>query len=131
MSDGEDDVTLAACVELLRGVVAAERQGLFAENLLVRGCRGDHLRQVQRVRGRQQHHIDGAVVEDGVEITRQIEIMFGAKASRPLDVGLDRARYLEAAMAMRRANQVAAPATEPNNRAIDHLNSLGTAEGRM
>jgi hypothetical protein len=92
MSDGKDNAGLAAGVEHPRGMVAMEREGLFAEHLLLGGRRRDHLRQMQRVRGRQQNGIDGAIGEHGVEIGRQVETVFGAKASRARHLGFDRAR---------------------------------------
>lgn len=125
VSDGEDDTGRVAGIEHPRGVVAAECQRLFAEYVLLRGCRGDHLRQMQRMRRGEQNGIDGVVGEHGVEIGGQVEFMFGAKASRAFDVGLDRSGQFQAAVAVCCTNQVAAPAAEPDNRAMDHVRSPG------
>src|SRR6202035_3229627 len=110
-------------------VVATQRERLFTEYLLA-GCGGDdHLIDVLGMRRRQQDRVDRAIAEDVVEIVGQVEMMFGAKPSRVVDVGLDGPNYLQASLAARSLGEIAAPAAQTDDCAIDHLGSSIRAFG--
>src|SRR5882757_7771877 len=83
------------------------------------------------MRGCQQHGIDGAVGDHGVEIVGQIEMVQGAEIAGAPEIGLHRAGYLEAGLGGG-FDQVAAPAAQSHDRAMDHLVSpVGPRAGRI
>jgi hypothetical protein len=94
MSDRENHARIAAGAEHALGVVATQRERLFAEYLLASRGGDDHLIHVQGVRRCQQDCVDRVIGKDVVEIAGQVEMMFGTEPSRIVDVGLDGPRYL-------------------------------------
>ncbi len=70
-----------------------QRERLFTEYLFAGSGSGDHLVQVQGMRRYQQNRVDCAIVKDVLKIAGQVEMMFGTKASRVVEIGLDRAGY--------------------------------------
>ena len=99
-------------------MVAAKRQGLFAKQLLSRGSRGDHLGAMQRMRRRQQHRVNGGIVEDGIKTAGEVDLAVRAKTSRPLDVDLDGTGDLEAIEVAGGIDQTAAPAAKACDGAV-------------
>ena len=124
VSDREHCARLPAGVEHPRRIGAAERQRLFAEHLFSRGGAGHHLRGMQRMRRRQQHRVDRRIRQHGIEAAGQLQMMFGAKATRAVDIGFDGANDFEPRMTGRRPDELPAPAAEADNRRVDHRESF-------
>src|ERR1700694_5625748 len=88
MSDSEHHACVATSSKPPGRIGAGERKRLLAENLLARARAGDHLRRMQRMGRCQQHGVDGAVSEDGIQIAAQLKMMLRAKTLRSFDVRL-------------------------------------------
>src|ERR1700755_3245349 len=131
MPDGEDYARIVAGAKHPFGVLSMQGKRLFAKHVLARVGGGDHLIEVQGMRCRQQDRLNGTVAKDCVEIVGQVEMMFSAKTSRALDVGLDRADHVEPTAATRGFHEIAAPAAQPDDGAIDHVgSSMRRRDGR-
>jgi len=95
MSDREQDVGPAAGSKHLARIDAAKRQRLLAKYLFSRDRSGADLGLVQGMWGRHQDGVDGGIAEHGVEIAGQCDAARDAKIARTLEVGFDRAEYLQ------------------------------------
>jgi hypothetical protein len=100
---------------------SGQRQWLFAEHLLAGRGAGDHLGRMQRMRRRQQHRLDGAIAEHGLQIVGQLKIMARAEALRGADLRLDGADDPDAIVAERSLDKGAAPSAEARDRGVDHF----------
>jgi hypothetical protein len=89
MPNRENHARIAAGAEHACGVAAMQRERLFTEYLLASSGSDDHLVHMQGMRRYQQNGIDRAIIKDLLKISGQVEMMFGAKASRVVDIGLD------------------------------------------
>ena len=120
MSDRQYHAGRAAGIEHGLGVGAAERQRLLAKDLLSRSRGGDHLRAVQRMRRCQQDRVDGGVGEDVAEAVGQSDAALAAKLQRPPQIGLNRARNLQARICRGGFDKAAAPTAKAGDGASDH-----------
>ena len=76
------------------------------------------------MRRRQQHRVDRGIGEDGVEIIGQVEIMLGAKVLRARRGRARRRERFSAVRGRGGLDEIAAPAAEADNGAMDHLRLL-------
>src|SRR5258708_1609499 len=77
----------------------------------------------------QQYRADHAIRKHRVQIVGQLEMIFGAKALRSLEVGLDGTDDVQPFAADRGLDEIAAPAAEADDRSRDHRET-SVAAGR-
>src|SRR5260370_40494150 len=130
MSNGKYHAGFAAGLEHPRCIATAQRKRFLAEHLLSRGRTGNHLRRMQRMRRRQQDRVDTAICKDGVQITRQLKMMFGAKVLRAFEGELYGTADLQPLVSERGLEETAAPAAEADDRCPDHRGTSDAAGRR-
>ena len=123
MADRDGDAGALDRLEHGDGVGLAEREGLFAVDMLGRAGRRDHLGGMGGMRRRQHHRLDGGIGQHLLE-RAQLDFTVGDEILDRVGLERDAAREFERRAEIAcRLHQGLAPPAEADDRGVEHWSS--------
>jgi hypothetical protein len=109
-----------------RRLGARQGQRLFRPDRLAGGGDLGNLLDMQRMRRGEKNRLHAGVGDGRVKVARQLEALGGGEIADPIGLHADAADEAQAlALALRRFDDVLAPASEADNGGVDHGAGLG------